>query len=259
MEDNIITVSIKLKAQGINAINNYVVYGYPSPFTFWGFAHSLALKCDMKLDKETILPIVHYYRNRTQGYSNTFTQNRSSQRLKNGKISTITDLPKGDIECTILMKFASSEDFLTEDILRKQLIGMRFGGGTILEKSIKIELNKNESEVIKKISNGFIYTKENIQLSKDKPFYDFSNELLNYKDSGKGWRIPTLLGYALIEKPQQRKGVRFDYKHSFAEPLIGIAKFTKFIKYGDNKMSIENNGWKLEVSENNIEIINGDK
>jgi len=257
-----ITISIKLKAEGINAINNYVVYGYPSPFTFWGFAHNLALKCNTVLENETILPIVHYYRNRTQGINNTFDNNKSSQYLnpKTKKIATISDMPKGDIQFTILMKFIKNDNqIINEDIIKNHLLKMRFGGGIIVQSSINVKINNNSDEIIKRTSNGFVYIKENITLSEDNPFEDFSNNLIIKKDNG--WRIPTLLGYSLIEEPQSnRKGVRFGYKHSFAEPLIGIAKFIKFVKYGDDKMSIENNGWKLEVSKNNIEIINnGDK
>jgi len=248
-----VTIAITFKAKGINAINSYIVYGFPSPITFWGFAHTIAYRLNAKLHNESVLPITHYFRNRIT--KEAFHQQKSAERDGGTKGQTIVDLPRADIETTMVFKLEYTQNQeITQETIKNIMKNMRFAGGVILQNTIKISINIDEKEVYGKIrKKGFIYKKMDIQLSKNNELDDFIKYLTIKKGEKNGWKIATLLGYSPIEKPQIRENTRFGYKHQFAEPLIGIAKFSKFNKF---ETTLAKDGWVLETSEKLIKIYN---
>ena len=100
IDKTIMTASVSFQAQAISALNCYLIYGFPSPFSFWGFAHNLTLKLGLKLKNEAVLPIIHSHKNRMS--NNCFHQLKSNTRQMN---ATITDIPRADIECTIIFQY----------------------------------------------------------------------------------------------------------------------------------------------------------
>ncbi|MEA2019230.1 MAG: type I-F CRISPR-associated protein Csy2 [Campylobacterota bacterium] len=248
-----LTVAITFKAKAINAMNSYLVYGFPSPITFWGFAHTIALKLNTKLYNEAVLPISHYFKNRMEG--TTFHQQKSSERDGGLKSQTIVDLPRADIETTIIFKIEYKEgDEITAESIKNIMLKMRFAGGVIIQDSVKINIDIDEKNTLNKINkNGFIYKKEDIELTQGSEIDDIYDCLKITKGDKSGWKIATLLGYSQIEEPQSRDNTRFGYKHQFAEPLIGVAKFSNFNKF---EVNLEKDSWHLETSKELIEIKN---
>ena len=246
-----VTVSVTFKAKAINAINSFVVYGFPSPITFWGFAHTIALKLNAKLHNEAVLPISHYVKNRLE--QSTFTQQKSAERDGGTKPQTIVDLPKADIKTTIIFKLEYPSN-ITSELIKSVITKMRFAGGVIHQNSVIVNIDIDEKNVLNKIrENGFIYKKYEAKLSKGNEIDEMFEHLKITKGDKSGWKIATLLGYSQIEEPQTRSNVRYNYQHQFAEPLIGIAKFSNFNRF---EIDLKKDSWYLETSKELIEIKN---
>jgi len=248
----ILTVAISFKAQAINAINAYIVYGHPSPFAFWGFAHTIALKLGSSLENEAVLPIVHFYKNRME--RDTFNQLKSMQRDGGTKPNTQVDIPRADIECSIVFQIDCTDKNIDKQSILDAMKKMRFSGGVIHQNSVTVNIDSYEKNVLKNIrKSGFIFKEHKLKLEKGQEISSFIDELSQYKGSEKGWITPSLLGYAPVESPQKRDNIRFDYNHQFAEPLVGAVQFRKFDRF---QSSIEEDSWYLDVSENLIKISN---
>ncbi len=252
---NKLFVSVELKAQAINAINSYLVYGFPSPFTFWGFAHNVALQLGTKLNEESVLYITHSFQNRIE--KDCFSQIKSTQRVKNNKVGTISDLPRADIYTTIVFALEEDEEIIINKSKVKAIVQKsRFSGGTILQNSIKINIEPTEAKLMQSIrEKGFLCKEKHIELKEGRELDDFV-EILSIKKGKKGWLAPSLLGYLPIDKPEFKKGSRKSYKHQFAEPIIGVTEFYNFNRF-ENTLSED--GWYLDVSDNLIKIQNKER
>lgn len=247
-------VMVRFKAEGISAINHYLIYGAPSPFTYWGFVHNLTLKLGVKLKDERILPVIHFYKNRMS--NGTFLQIRSNQRMNgNKKIGTIVDNPRADIDCSIVFQYEVNNVEIDEKIIKKQIMKLRFSGGVILADSIEVKLTKDENKIYNFVDKGYIFDEIDIEQTGENIIEAIFNETKPIK--GNGWSMPTLLGYSLLEEPQSRKNTRFGYKHSFAEPYIGIVEYRIYEKFGDEPTTLFEDGWQIETSNKKIKITQG--
>ena len=249
-------VGISIVATNINAFNCHIVYGYPSPFTFWGFAHTIALKLNTTLVNEAVLPINHYYEPRICGdvYNVAFNKYRSANRETIGAAQT--DDPRANIDFTVIFEL-DNENEISDDDIRNVVNKLKFAGGIIDRSKIEIYIDDDEKNVIRRVKKGFITKEKKVDLSKsDNHFQSFFDELKIIKDVKDGWKIPSLLGYGLIEEPKKREKVRFNHLHAFAEPLVGIVKFEYFRKFGDNITSLKMDAWYLIQDNNTIKIVN---
>lgn len=255
-------VVIRLKAQAISAYNCYLVYGMPSPFTFWGFAHTLTLKLDIKLKDESVLPLIHFYENRMNQTTKCFNQLKSSQRVTSSsteQAATISDIPRADIDFSIMFEYEVDSKTVSEDAVKKAVLKLRFGGGTIVQNSVKINIydsSKPEKEIFSRISRAYLLNEKKITLKEGSEIEDYLNEMAIQKGK-KGWNIPSLMGYSLIEEPQERANIRFGYKHAFAEPFIGVISVTGLKKYGESRTTFKKDSWKFQINKKIVTIKQG--
>jgi len=247
------SVLVRFKTQGISAVNHYLVYGAPSPFSYWGFTHNLTLKLGIKLKDEKILPIVHFYKNRmTNG---CFTQIKSNQRMVGSKVRTIVDNPRADIDCSILFQYEVNEIEIDEEIIKKSIMQLRFIGGTIVTDSIKVKISKDVEDVERFVAKGYIFYEVAIEKEEENIIEDIFKQTAPSKKNG--WSMPTLLGYSLLEEPKERKNVRFGYKHAFAEPYVGIVVYGIYEKFSDEPTTLFRDGWRLKTEKQKIKMIQG--
>lgn len=248
------SVMVRFKAQGISAVNHYLVYGAPSPFTYWGFTHNLTLKLGIKLKDEKILPVIHSFKNRIS--NGCFVQIKSNQRMGgNSKVGTIVDNPRADIDCSIVFQYEVNDVEIDEDIIKKQIMKLRFSGGVILVDSIKVKVTKDENKIGNFVDKGYIFDEIDIEEEGENIIEDIFNQTKPMKKNG--WSMPTLLGYSLLEEPQMRDNVRFGYKHAFAEPYIGVIEYRMFEKFGDEPTTLFEDGWRIETEDKKIKITKG--
>ena len=252
-----VVVRLSLKARGVSAVNSYITYGTPSLFTYWGFIHSLCLKNNISLVNETILPIVHRFENREIG--GVFDIQRTSSK-QIGRGATLVDMPRCDIDFSIIFKIEADDLEGIADDLQKSITSMSFNSGFILKDSIEIKLSSLSDEKLLLLSTpkGYIQNEYESEIE----YKDDSGEYLKQflyclspSKEKKGWITPTLIGYAPIEDSTKRNNVRFDYEHQFAEPIIGLVEFKIFKKaYNDNEVgtTLDNNGWSLSVNDEYI-------
>ncbi|MFM2056635.1 MAG: hypothetical protein RLY71_1020 [Pseudomonadota bacterium] len=59
------------------------------------------------------------------------------------------------------------------------------------------------------------------------------------------WLAPAVLGYALTTAPARRIGVRGNYEHAFAEPLIGLVQFVSQRQHAD-RVPWWQHGWSAD-------------
>lgn len=246
----IYTISVNFRASGINALNCYVVYGHPSPITFWGFAHALTLHLKVKLVDEAVLPVVHYFSNREKNGS--FHFQKATSKAASGE--TVVDIPRADIETTIILKVKTDEP-IDKQAIKESVRKMRFGGGVIHQDSIDIGLDNEDEVILNRVKKGSIMTQLKDEFIGD-DYMDTFIEKISIQTGKKGWFSPTLLGYALVEEPVQRKNSRFNHPHAFAEPLIGIVEHKVFRKFGSNKTAFTKDSWKLHNNNGLITITN---
>ena len=250
-------VGIEITASNINAFNCHMVYGYPSPFTFWGFAHNIALKLNGKLENERFLFINHFYEARVSGdnFNIAFNRFRSSSREASSRPAQ-TDDPRANINFSIIFEIYNEDELHIDDI-QELLKSLRFAGGIIDTRKTKVYLENDEISIIKKIRKGYICKEVNLNLTNsDNHFLSIFDKLKIEKGKSNGWNMPTLLAYGLIEEPRERDNVRFNYLHAFAEPLVGVVQFKGFKKYGENISSLDKDGWSLVQDNKTIKFTN---
>jgi len=237
-------IALTIKANAINAINSYIIYGAPSPLTYYGFLENLAFRLNEKISNMEFLPIVHNYEKR--GNKKGFNQLRSSEREAAGKAQT--DIPRADIYFTIIFRF---ENDIKEDDLKLAIRKSRFAGGRIDQKNIKIKIDDSLGSLLASTKKGFCFSEVELKLPIDNPFEYYSKQLKKTKENG--FRSPTLLGYSLLSEPIQRDNSRFGHPHTFADPLHGIIQYKKFEKFNHDRKT---GWWKLSTSNKKILIKN---
>jgi CRISPR-associated protein Csy2 len=123
----------------------------------------------------------------------------------------------------------------------------RLGGGTIIEHG-KVEFCETSENVMQKVGGGFWVTDRSdlvlqaMQLhemdgtealtqvfgesAKHKNAYDrASAEKQEKMQKPESWLSANVIGYATLESPKERVGVRDGIPHAYAEPLIGLTQY----------------------------------
>ena len=64
-------------------------------------------------------------------------------------------------------------------------------------------------------------------------------------DPGTGWLAPAVLGYAATTNYARRTGVRADFLHAFAEPLVGLVQFVSVRQWRARRQGVPwwRHGW----------------
>lgn len=89
--------------------------------------------------------------------------------------------------------------------------------------------------------------------------------LLSQKSKDRPFLSATVLGYALLETPKHKSGVREGFKHSYSEPLVGLVQYAPvahFQAHADPEKSQPYEGlpliWKREWLKSNNTKTNPD-
>lgn len=127
-----------------------------------------------------------------------------------------------DIEVTLVFGFDSEWSPAVESIERS-LNGRRLAGGTI-HKMSGVHILDTFEEVLRTVGNGFVVMDRSDVLRHDNSMAHFVQKLLHPEevDGKRPWRTATVCGYSMITEFKQKKNVRKDALHAYAEPLVGL-------------------------------------
>ena len=151
---------------------------------------------------------------------------------------------KGSLQHTIVIALVSLKHDVEEiqEQAKKFVLFNRFAGGDIQvmsDDNIQVYKNDKDLQEALKTEKGWLIQDASAELvseAKDSGYRKTFNNFLatfveidkdnnkQYKKRRKGWYFASLAGYQLLEAPRKRAGVRADYPHAFAEPIIGLHK-----------------------------------
>lgn len=127
-----------------------------------------------------------------------------------------------DIEVSLVFGFESEFNPSIERI-KESLDGRRLAGGTI-HAIDSVEIFDAFGEVLQAIGTGFVLMDRSDVLQHDNSMDSFIQNLLNpqHVDGKRPWRAATVCGYSMITDFTQKKNVRNNSMHAYAEPLVGL-------------------------------------
>lgn len=235
---NIIRAS--LRVQGGSARNGYCIYGHPAPSAATGFAHALCARAGLRQTSGVIF-VINEYSDRADSGSfgdNTFHMRRSAVRDTDKENKSQLDLPQNDFEATLIFTaeptVAGPVQQRVEDVVER----MRFAGGTL----VKAEVSTTDESLEAALARpGAVLTEPDIAPINDDPFATLV-EYSALKAGRKGWFVPSLVGYRLLEEPRQRQGARGGYPHAYADPLFWILEWQRSYKV---KNSLTQHMWRM--------------
>jgi len=256
---------INLQVMNVNGFVTATINGHSTPNTFIGFKTALIMNLEKKLNKNDALlkhdslakNTVQIFHKVEQVNSDMYKTDASNyNKKKSGLVSkTIMDNKVLNEDISLIFEFYIDPDKKEEieSLINKEIQKMRFGGGFIKNSKAKLIIDGNldkdgnkidiMKEIARSVKKGFVMKECDDKDHDDKDHGNIKNidDLLNSlnikklrfkKENEKStWKTATVLGYALLNKPENTDFSRFGHKHAFAEPLIGLVEFEFFHKY----------------------------
>lgn len=200
-------------------------------------AHLLGEKLTIKNGdnyKTTVFP--HQYRAAHFIDKNDYSSHKSNP--SGTKIEKIKGAPKdprtyskslslqpvfnADIEVSLVFGFDSNLSPSVERI-KQSLEGRRLAGGTI-DAIADVEIIDTFDGVLESIGTGFVLLDRSDVLQHNNSMDHFIENLFNPEpvENKRPWRAATVCGYSMITDFAQKKNVRNDSLHAYAEPLVGL-------------------------------------
>lgn len=255
--------AISFSACGVSMHCSETIYGITNINTFLGFSHALNIKAGRKeYNDDGIMVILHdampnIKKTEDRKYlTEDIFYKRSAQRDVGGKEKkTIFDSPEGSISCTIITNVPNR---ITDEELKLMVLKMKFGGGFICPDSIKVQfsvcgssdIEEHCKQLLPKIEYGQVISSFDLNIEESNPFESFTESIsLNSRLK------PAMLGYILLEEPQEnRKGIRTGVeKHAFVQHLLGCIEF-KTVPQVIKENCIDSCLWFYKKTDNVIEF-----
>ena len=203
---------------GASASSSSVTIGMPAMTAFYGFIHAFERKLQLvfpniKIDSFALC--IHSFHLQKRGLS------RECVNKPNRNISppATHDEWLCDFNTSLILNIKNCSPFNENKVLRA--IPKRLAGGSIrisIDDIKNIQLNSNFIKLVEQIpcteGKWFTLSKEPIQ-----SFDDISQQIKKFQHN-----IPTNIGYHYLEDPCERPFALREYKHTFAEPIIGLIK-----------------------------------
>lgn len=239
----------EMHVQNANAQPVWWMIGAPPVTAYMGFVHALEISMEAKSNG---VGIIHHdidFPGESIGGSFRPAQFKSASFIdKSDYISgtnTLSSQPTArcHLVCSIVIRFDENEMIDEQKVLRF-LRGRRLAGGDILSHGdlILIANESNSGNVFltlrKKIRRTLwgIHDRKDLMIrgEGDRDNLDtllrltrrFPEPVENQKTNpDKQWLIPTTVGYIEISERTQRRNVRRELIHAYAEPLVGLIQY----------------------------------
>lgn len=210
-------INVNLAVRGASAKNGYCIYGHPSPFAAIGFAHALCMRSGLK-QTSGVLFAIHDYHDRASAlpYGGAiYHMQRSSERDSQGE--TQLDLPRSDLDVSVIFEAEATTAAPMKQTLDDTIETMRFSGGRIERFDCRI----GDASIEKALRRpGFVLTEPTIA-STGTPIETLI-EHITPLTGRKGWLVPSLVGFRLLEDPRPRDGSRGGHPHAYCDPLFWV-------------------------------------
>lgn len=231
----------RLEVNNANALAVPWIVAAPSPTAYVGFAHRLGRDlgtrtagvavvhhdfhlCAERIDGR-VLP--HQFR------SATFI-NKADYSSKSKSALSLQPTVRCNVVVSLVLELAD-DAALGIDALQQQLLQCRIAGGSIRAVA-DVEVHVDQESATRAIRGGFSVVERGDLLQPQSDREDRLDAFLRVTDpnaeSKESWLSPALLGYRAITPITKRQNSRDDYRHAFAEPLIGLTQFVSLREKG---------------------------
>lgn len=245
-----------MRIRNAHALSSSYTVGFPAMTAFLGFSHALERNIRQNIDyydtRITGLGIVNHnfhlksYRGEGNNAKSTIIGFRSPLK-KDGSPASFQEIPKADMDISILLEISSDDDihsaaFLTT--VKQYVETMRVAGGHV--DSLRAVFFQNDerrallslmpgyalisrTDILEKNASGDALGDLIAVLSRHNSFNEQDKDgtgrwVASYNKDG--WLIPIGVGFrdltGPIEVPNQRD---YNYEHHFVEPVVSIAEF----------------------------------
>lgn len=257
-------LGVTFEARNINGLNCEAIIGYPSPMTFLSFGRAMrrAIEAEANLGSEfpSMLILHHDFSlvgHRKSKFEFQPSKTRSGSRTQDNRGEPISEDVLAHIKATVVFEV----DGIAEVSALKSAVCRWFGVDPSITWGLQPAYRRFAGGMVERArvftADSLDGVRKNIPASRlfsgvdgnpvDGPFDAVANYIHNVspeKDSG--FRIPTMLGYAMLETPVFREGTRDPTcKHVFAEPVMGRAAFLS-----PSTENMKQSFWRLEQKNN---------
>lgn len=239
----------RLTVSNANAQPVWWMIGPPPVTAYLGFAQALARR--LKLQSHQGIAIVHHdiqflgetgagFRDlHPHQYRAASFIDAKDYSSKNHHALSLQPTARCHLVVSLVIRIDDNAAFPTKDI-RVFLRGARLAGGTIIDapEPTLVDAECSPEHVPRKVPSGFsVISRQDLMVKHDGE-RDMLDVLLRLTrrsadhSENLAWLVPTALGYAEITARQQRSGVRGDFPHAYAEPLVGLVQYRSARKAG---------------------------
>lgn len=245
-----------LRIRNAHALSSSYTVGFPAMTAFLGFSHALERNIRQNAEdyydtRITGIGIVnhtfHLKTYRGDGRAKSTIIGFRSPLKKDGSPASFQEIPKADMNISVLLEISSDDEINTETFLAtvKQYVGtMRIAGGHV-ESLRSVFFQKDERRALLALMPGYALISRTDLLEKTASG-DAMGDLItvlarhnSFNDEAKdgvgrwvssynkdGWLIPIGVGFrdltGPVEVPNQRD---YNYEHHFVEPVVSLAEF----------------------------------
>lgn len=263
-------VIVNLSARSVSAQNTANIYGAPPPSAYHGFIKALLIKAtglrseqysdsqwQAVLEKlePAFMVVVHDFRPRATEIVGEFLEGNKKRRSPHAGLSyhlprgynSSLDSPRADLRISLV--FDVPVEF-SQSHAEAALANMRLAGGP-LEPNWSLRFAKHQAwaealqEVRKCYGRGSLMREHVASRALDSPDA-LLDELQCEHEKGRGWVMPTLVGYQLLHDPVAQEGMRPPAeRHAYADPLIGLVYYQSIYRFVMAQEREERVGWRV--------------
>lgn len=238
----------RLEIRNANAQPVWWMIGPPPVTAYLGFAHALSRAIDA--GSHDGIAIIHHdiqflgERHGNGLFPHQFRAasliDKSDYSSKNKHVLSSQPTARCHLSVSMVLRFGDRAVFGLEGALPSFLRGGRIAGGTIVEcqEPKYFSLMNDLSEVVKAVGSGFSLVSRQDLMVKAESDRDMLDVMLRLTRPTKirvddqKWLMPTSLGYIEISPRKQRRNVRGDFPHAYAEPLVGLVQYQSLREAG---------------------------
>jgi CRISPR-associated protein Csy2 len=251
----------RLEVQGANAQSAFwCMYG-PPVIAATMFSHALCRSLGITEYEEGVCIIHHTFQRLAEDFKGNW-QFRPHQRRgavfinehdyssKNKHALSLQPTASMHLSWSLVIKL-HEDAVVSEKKVDNFLAKAKFAGGTLLHHE-KVTLTDEYEELVKILPRGF-FVIDRSDILADRAN---GNSLLqtalqmiyekNDEESNNSWLSLTTLGYAPLTEFKKRRGVREDYSHVYAEPLVGFVQYIHNHGAVKQKIPFWSYGWTDE-------------
>lgn len=205
-----------IKVSGATALSSSVTIGIPSLTAFYGYVHAFERKL-RELHAATKIKsfaiCIHQFHLDKRGLTKEFVEKT------NGTISppSIHDDWQCDFTFSLILKFTHQPTMPIDSIIKALPKRLARGAAKIsIVDFHNIQSFDNLTSAVKHVPTQ---TGKWLSLYKH-PLNSFDDMVTNVKN--RQWLTPSCVGYHLLEQPVKKKDTLRNYRHAFAESIIGL-------------------------------------